>query len=103
MKKAQRKPTRAARSTPKKASRRVAKKATVAKSVSRARNSRSAPARNAAAGLGALQRRLQNLEDIMEISRLQAAYCDAGAGGWNRRTPRGEKVASMVVDDGAWD
>jgi hypothetical protein len=103
MKKAQRKPTKAARSAPKKASPRVAKKAAAAKSVSRARNSRSARAGNASAGLGALQRRLQNLEDIMEITRLKAAYCDAVDGGWNRRTHRGEEVASLFVDDGAWD
>ncbi len=47
--------------------------------------------------------RLQNLEDIMEIARLKAAYCEAVDGGWDRRTHRGEAVADLFVDDGVWD
>jgi hypothetical protein len=104
MKKAQRKPTKAARRGTAKPSPPVAKKAAAAKSAARSRNARSkAPAATAAAGLSALQRRLQTLEDIMEITRLKAAYCDSVDGGWNRRTHNGEAVASLFVDDGVWD
>jgi hypothetical protein len=39
----------------------------------------------------------------MEISRLKAAYCEAVDGGWDRRTHRGEEVASLFVEDGVWD
>ena len=45
----------------------------------------------------------KHLEDIMEITRLKAAYCDAVDGGWDRRTHRGEEVAALFVDDGVWD
>ena len=47
--------------------------------------------------------RLQTLEDITEIARLKAAYCEAVDGGWDRRTHRGEEVAALFVDDGVWD
>jgi hypothetical protein len=105
MKKAQRKPAKAGRQTARKPpSRMVAKKAATAKSAPKARSVRSAPAaRNASAELDALTRRLQNLEDIMEISRLKAAYCEAVDGGWDRRTHNGEAVASLFVEDGVWD
>ncbi len=104
MKKAQRKPTKAARRSNGKPSRGIAKKAAAAKSVAKSRNPRGkAPAATAAAGLAALQRRLQTLEDIMEITRLKAAYCDAVDGGWDRRTHRGEEVAALFVNDGVWD
>ncbi len=104
MKKAQRKPTKAARRSIGKPSPGIAKKAAAAKSVAKSRSPRGkAPAATAAAGLTALQRRLQTLEDIMEITRLKAAYCDAVDGGWDRRTHRGEEVASLFVDDGVWD
>ena len=53
--------------------------------------------------IDALVKRLQNLEDIMEISRLKAAYCEAVDGGWDRRTHNGEAVASLFVEDGVWD
>jgi SnoaL-like domain len=125
MKKAQRKAAKAGRQTTKKSSRAVPKKAAVKaaaaankravtrpaaqktaapKSAARARSVRGAAgATNAAAGIDALVKRLQNLEDIMEISRLKAAYCEAVDGGWDRRTHNGEAVASLFVEDGVWD
>lgn len=104
MKKAQRKPTKAARRSIGKPSPGIAKKAAAAKSIAKSRNSRGkSPAVTAATGLTALQRRLQTLEDIMEITRLKAAYCDAVDGGWDRRTHRGEEVAALFVADGVWD
>jgi hypothetical protein len=104
MKKAQRKPTKAARRSIGKPSPGIARKAAAAKSVAESRKSRGrTPAADASAGLTALHRRLQNLEDIMEITRLKAAYCDAVDGGWDRRTHNGEAVASLFVDDGVWD
>lgn len=119
MKKAQRKPAKARRQTLKKSARAVPKKAVVAKKAAaprpaaaarkaaaakgaaRARSAR--PPATAATDLGALVRRLQDLEDIMEISRLKAAYCEAVDGGWDRRTHNGEAVASLFVEDGVWD
>jgi hypothetical protein len=121
MKKAQRKPAKARTQTPKKSARALPKKAAIAnkataprkaaarkavaaKGAARARSTRAAAtASGAAADLGALIRRLQDLEDIMEISRLKAAYCEAVDGGWDRRTHNGEAVASLFVDDGVWD
>ena len=90
--------------TAKKSSRTIAKKAPAARSAAAARSARPATGRsNASAGIGALLERLQNLEDIMEISRLKAAYCEAVDGGWDRRTHNGEAVAALFVDDGVWD
>ncbi len=113
MKKAQRKAAKAGKQTTKKQTRPVARKAAASASKARARpvsgaskartTKAAAPARDVSAGLNALQERLQNLEDIMEISRLKAAYCEAVDGGWNRRTHRGEEVAALFVDDGVWD
>ena len=104
MKRAQRKPTKAARRSIGKPSSGIAKKTAAAKRVAETRKSRGrTPATNTSAGLAALQRRLENLEDIMEITRLKAAYCDAVDGGWDRRTHNGEAVASLFVDDGVWD
>jgi hypothetical protein len=112
MKKAQRKAAKAGKQTSKKLSRPVAKK--VAKSAakaeprasaspSRARAVPIAPAKDVSGDLRALRTRLQTLEDIMEITRLKAAYCEAVDGGWDRRTHRGEEVAALFVDDGVWD
>jgi len=114
MKKAQRKAAKAGKQTSKKLSRPVAKRA--AKSApkaqprtsagparARARAVPAAPARDVSGDLNALRARLQNLEDIMEISRLKAAYCEAVDGGWDRRTHRGEEVAALFVEDGVWD
>jgi hypothetical protein len=112
MKKAQRKGAKAGKQTSKKLSMPVAKK--VAKSASKARPRASArpskaravpaaPVRDLSGDLHLLTARLRNLEDIMEISRLKAAYCEAVDGGWDRRTHRGEEVAALFVDDGVWD
>ncbi|HEY2104371.1 MAG TPA: nuclear transport factor 2 family protein [Candidatus Binataceae bacterium] len=114
MKKAQRKADKTGKQTSKKRSRPGAKK--LAKSAPKARPRASAgpsrararavpagPGRDVSGHLNALQARLRNLEDIMEISRLKAAYCEAVDGGWDRRTHRGEEVAALFVDDGVWD
>src|SRR5579875_270570 len=121
MKKAQRKPVKTGKQTSRKMARPVAmkaaakaakKRAVPASAKARARQAprptkARAPRRSqngqTAAELEALRARLQNLEDIMEISRLKAAYCEAVDGGWDRRTHRGEAVADLFVDDGVWD
>lgn len=114
MKKAQRKTAKAGKQTSKKLSRPVAEqaakgaskarsRANAGPSKARARAVPAAPARDLSGDLNALRARLQNLEDIMEISRLKAAYCEAVDGGWDRRTHRGEEVAALFVDDGVWD
>jgi SnoaL-like protein len=112
MKKAQRKTAKAVKRTSKKMARPVAKKAAASASRARARavpaKARSAPTagtagRDVSADLKALMGRLRDLEDIMEISRLKAAYCEAVDGGWDRRTHRGEEVAALFVDNGVWD
>jgi hypothetical protein len=111
MKKAKRKAAKAAKQTSKKLSKPVAKKAAAAPKA-RARAAASPPKAKAApvrpdkslvADLNGLMARLRTLEDIMEIARLKAAYCEAVDGGWDRRTHRGEEVASLFVDDGVWD
>jgi hypothetical protein len=112
MKKAQRKAAKAGRQTSKKMSRPVAKKpvrsapkarARAVAAPPKARAVAAAPGRNVAAEINTLKARLQNLEDIMEISRLKAAYCEAVDGGWDRRTHRGEEVAALFTEDGVWD
>jgi hypothetical protein len=112
MKKAQRKAAKAGRQTSKRLSRPVAKKAARSAPKARARSVAAAPKRRAvavapakdfSADINALKARLHNLEDIMEISRLKAAYCEAVDGGWDRRTHRGEEVAALFVEDGVWD
>lgn len=118
MKKAQRKQARMGKQTSKKMSRPVPKKAAAktravpVRAKARARSGAGAAKARAAtrqsarqpfAELEQLMARLQNLEDIMEISRLKAAYCEAVDGGWDRRTHRGEDVAALFVEDGVWD
>jgi hypothetical protein len=119
MKKAQRKAAKAGRQTSRKPARPVAKKAAAPKkravpvsakprarqasSASKARAVRRPQNGQAAAELNALINRLQTLEDMIEIARLKAAYCEAVDGGWDRRTHRGEAVADLFVDDGVWD
>ncbi len=112
MKKAQRKAAKAGKQTSKKLSRPVAKKAARSAPKARARTVSARPKARpvaaaarmqASAELDALKARLRNLEDIMEISRLKAAYCEAVDGGWDRRTHRGEDVAALFVEDGVWD
>jgi hypothetical protein len=105
MKKAQRKPSKAAKRTvTRKPVRAAAKKKAVAvRSAPKPRPVSAAPSKEVTSALDSLKRRLQLLEDIMEISRLKAAYCEAVDGGWDRRTHNGEKVAALFVDDGVWD
>jgi hypothetical protein len=111
MKKAQRKQAKAGRQTgkmarpaPKKAAAKARAVAVRAKArPSAARAATRQPGADLAPQLQALQARVQELEDIMEISRLKAAYCEAVDGGWDRRTHRGEAVAALFVEDGVWD
>lgn len=51
----------------------------------------------------ALEKRVQLLEDIEEISKLKAAYCNAVDGGWDRPTHDYDAVASIFTDDGVWE
>jgi SnoaL-like domain len=104
MKKAQRKPSKAAKRTvTRKPVRAAAKKAVAMRSAPKPRAVPAAPSKEVSAALDSLKKRLQTLEDIMEISRLKAAYCEAVDGGWDRRTHNGEAVAALFVDDGVWD
>jgi hypothetical protein len=108
MKKAQRKAPKAVKKSPKKMSPVAKKAASPPKARARAVPARKrptppAPFRDFSADINQLVARLRTLEDIMEISRLKAAYCEAVDGGWDRRTHRGEAVASLFVADGVWD
>lgn len=83
MKKATRKPAKAVKKASKKAAKKLVKK--VAKAGS------------------ALERRIQVLEDIEEISKLKARYCNYVDGGWDRLTHDYDGVASIFVEDGLWE
>jgi hypothetical protein len=83
MKKQARKPVKAV----KKASRKAAKK--IARKVAKAGS--------------ALEKRLRLLEDIEEISKLKARYCNYVDGGWDRLTHDYDGVASIFTEDGIWE
>ena len=83
MKKQARKPAKSMKKASKKAAKKLARK--VAKTGS------------------ALERRLQRLEDIEEISKLKARYCNFVDGGWDRPTHDYDGVASIFTDDGVWE
>jgi SnoaL-like domain len=51
----------------------------------------------------ALERRLQVIEDLVEIGKLKARYCNCVDGGWDRLTHDYDGVASLFVEDGLWD
>jgi hypothetical protein len=50
-----------------------------------------------------IEERLQNLEDIVEITRLKARYCDAVDCGWDRPLNDANGVASLFTPDGVWE
>lgn len=51
-----------------------------------------------------LEQRIQRLEDIDEIAKLQARYIDFNDGGWKGGTHQfPEAVADLFVDDGVWE
>ncbi len=52
---------------------------------------------------GALERRIQVLEDIEEVTKLKARYCNYVDGGWDRLTHDYDGVASLFVEDGLWE
>jgi len=83
MKKQARKPTKVV----KKASRKAAKK--IAKRVAKAGS--------------ALEKRLRTIEDIEEISKLKARYCNCVDGGWDRPTHDYDAVTELFTEDGVWD
>jgi SnoaL-like domain len=83
MKKQARKPAKVV----KKASRKAAKK--IAKKVAKAGS--------------ALEKRVRLLEDIEEISKLKARYCNGVDGGWDRLTHDYDGVAALFVEDGIWE
>lgn len=51
----------------------------------------------------ALEERLQIQEDIQEIIRLKASYCNAADCGWSRPSPDGDMVAKLFVPEGVWN
>jgi ketosteroid isomerase-like protein len=83
MKKQARKPTKVV----KKASRKAAKK--IARKVAKAGS--------------ALEKRLRTIEDIEEISKLKARYCNCVDGGWDRPTHDFDGVVELFTEDGVWD
>ncbi len=83
MKKQARKPGKSMKKASKKAAKKLARK--VAKTGS------------------ALERRLRRLEDIEEISKLKARYCNYVDGGWDRPTHDYDGVASIFTEDGVWE
>ncbi len=83
MKKQARKPAKSIRKVSKKAAKKLAKR--VAKAGSE------------------LEKRLRLLEDIEEISKLKARYCNYVDGGWDRPTHDYDGVASIFTEDGVWE
>ncbi len=83
MKKQARKPAKALKKVSKKAAKKLAKR--VAKAGS------------------ALEKRVRLLEDIEEISKLKARYCNYVDGGWDRPTHDYDGVASIFTEDGVWE
>lgn len=51
-----------------------------------------------------LEERVQRLEDIDEIAKMQARYIDFNDGGWKGPTHQHpQEVADLFVDDGVWE
>jgi len=51
-----------------------------------------------------IEQRLRRLEDIEEIKKLKARYCEACDGGWDgRATHDTEKIVGLFAEDGIWD
>lgn len=83
MKRQARKPAKAIKKASKKAAKKLAKR--VAKAGSE------------------LEGRIKLLEDIEEISKLKARYCNYVDGGWDRPTHDYDGVASIFTEDGVWE
>ena len=83
MKKQARKPAKVVKKASKKAVKKIAKR--VAKAGS------------------ALEKRIRLLEDIEEISKLKARYCNYVDGGWDHPTHDYDGVASIFTEDGVWE
>ena len=49
-----------------------------------------------------LAARIKRLEDIEEIARLKAEYCNAMDGGWDRPAHDADRAIRLFVDDGSW-
>lgn len=50
-----------------------------------------------------IEQRLQQVEDIQEITRLKASYCKAADCGWDRAGRDATTMASLFVEEGVWD
>ncbi len=51
-----------------------------------------------------LEQRLRRLEDIEEIKKLKARYCEACDGGWDGRASHDlEKIVALFTEDAVWD
>jgi hypothetical protein len=51
-----------------------------------------------------LEQRLRRFEDIEEIKKLKARYCEACDGGWSGRSSHNvEGIVSLFVEDCIWD
>jgi hypothetical protein len=51
-----------------------------------------------------LEQRLRRLEDIEEIKKLKARYCEACDGGWGERASHDcEKIVALFAEDGVWE
>jgi hypothetical protein len=51
----------------------------------------------------ALEKRVKLIEDIEEITKLKARYCNYVDGGWDRPTHDYDGVASLFVEEGVWE
>jgi hypothetical protein len=50
-----------------------------------------------------LEERVQKLEDVLEIMKLQATYGDLVDKGWDGKDQQSEKVAALFTENGTWD
>jgi hypothetical protein len=51
-----------------------------------------------------LEQRLRRLEDIEEIKKLKARYCEACDRGWDGRASHDlEKIVALFTEDAVWD
>ena len=49
-----------------------------------------------------LTARIKRLEDIEEITKLKAEYCNAMDGGWDRPAHDADRAIKLFVDDASW-
>jgi hypothetical protein len=51
-----------------------------------------------------IEQRLRRLEDVEEIKKLKARYCEACDGGWDGRASHNtDKIVALFAEDGIWD